>query len=180
MPFVNRERELKSLADWWARAQRGSLALVWGRRRVGKTALIKQFAQDKDAMFFTGSPRPRPDQLRALTTAAERYLGERVRDYTRTPFRDWQEAFELVAEAAADRPLLLVLDEFPELVATAPDLPGVLRSAWDHLRDRTHLRILLCGSAVRTMRAIQEERAPLLRALRLEPSGSPLHAARNH
>ncbi len=161
MQFVNREPELKSLEDWWERAERGSLALVWGRRRVGKTALLKRFAEGKEAMFFTGSPRPRPEQLRALTSAANPYLDKDVRDYQRTPFRDWDEAFEILAQVAQDRLLLLVLDEFPELVMSAPELPGILRAAWDHLRGTTKLRILFCGSAVRTMRAIQEERAPL-------------------
>ncbi|MBA3366540.1 MAG: ATP-binding protein, partial [Actinobacteria bacterium] len=52
--FVNRERELSALRDWWD-ARGGALGLVWGRRRVGKTALLTEFARDRRAIFHTAS-----------------------------------------------------------------------------------------------------------------------------
>ncbi len=158
--FVNRLAELEQLDAWWGR-KGPSLGVVWGRRRVGKTALIEHFAADRPTVFHTGGGRPAAAELSALARAAAPLLGDGIRDLVTRPFADWDDALETLALAAADRPLLLVLDEFPALTETSPELPSLLRAAWDRLRSRTRLKLLLCGSAVRTMEAMQEERAPL-------------------
>jgi len=158
--FVNRVDELAALGNWWE--QPGArLGLVWGRRRVGKTALLETFARERQTVFHTGAGRPLEDELRVLSRAAQAHLSSGLRDLVERPFGDWSDALEIMAAAAVERPLLLVLDEFPELVRVSPELPSVLRAFWDRARERTQLRILICGSAVRTMEAAQEERAPL-------------------
>ncbi len=110
--FVNRSVELEALAEWWEGSPRaGAIALVWGRRRVGKTALMSAFAKGRRAVFHTGAGRSARDELSILSRATAGVLAAGVRD-----------------------------------------------------RERTRLRVLLCGSAVRTMQAIQEERAPAFSA----------------
>ena len=156
--FVNREDELSSLSRWWE-GPGARLALVWGRRRVGKTALIQRFAEGRRTVFHIGTRRPVPDELAALSGAAASHVDDR--DLTFNPFRDWQDALETLSRAAARQPLLVVLDEFPELCDAAPELPSILRALWDRLASSSRLRLLLCGSAVRTMEAIREQRAPL-------------------
>lgn len=159
--FVNRSHELAALSTWWDEAPRGQIALVWGRRRVGKTALVNAFAQGRPTVFHTGAGRPARDELRVLSRAAGAAFAGTLRDPVARSFLDWEDALEALAGVAAEEPLLLVLDELPELLRASPELPGVLRAFWDRARERTRLRILLCGSAVRVMRAIEEERAPL-------------------
>ena len=158
--FVNREAELEQLEAWWASSD-ASLGVVWGRRRVGKTALIEHFAAERPTIFHTGGGRPAEAELAALSRAAAPVLGEGPRDLSARPFVDWDDVLESIALAAADHPVLLVLDEMPALEETSPELPALIRAAWDRLRARTGLKLLLCGSAVRTMEAMQEERAPL-------------------
>lgn len=158
--FVNRLAELEQLEAWWTRPE-AALGVVWGRRRVGKTALIQHFATDRPTAFHTGGGRPAGAELTSLSRAAESLLDGDVRDLASRPFADWEDALETLALAAVDRPILLVLDEFPALIETSPELPSLIRATWDRLRSRTKLKLLLCGSAVTTMEAMQEERAPL-------------------
>lgn len=156
--FVNRVDELAALERWWA-GRGARLAVVWGRRRVGKTALIQRFAANRPTIFHTGTRRPVPDELRALSVAAAPFV--RDRDLVLNPFRDWRDVFESLTRPTTSRPLLLVLDEFPELVAVSPELPSVIRAAWDRVKPTSMFRLLLCGSAVRTMEEMLDARAPL-------------------
>lgn len=160
MVFVGRTEELAALQTWWKRPG-SSIGLIWGRRRVGKTALLQEFAKDRPHIFHTGAGRPALGELRALSNTASTSIDTGLRALSERPFTDWTDAFETLATLATDKPLLLVLDEFPEMVSAAPELPSVLRAVWDRLRGRTQLRILLSGSAVRVVREMQEERAPL-------------------
>lgn len=137
------------------------MGIVWGRRRVGKTALLQHFAQELPAVFHTGAGRPATAELAAISRAAAPVLDGRGRDLSARPFADWEDALETVAFAARSRRVLLVLDELPALEESSPDLPSRIRAVWDRIGAQSKLKLLLCGSAVRTMEAMQEERAPL-------------------
>ncbi|MGH3035496.1 MAG: ATP-binding protein, partial [Gaiellaceae bacterium] len=158
--FVNREEELTALSRWWE-LPHGAMGLVWGRRRVGKTALLQHFAEGRRVIFHTAAGRPAAHELELISRLSAPLVGGAFRDLEARPFVDWTEAFEVLAAAAERRRVLVVLDEFPELMKTAPEVAGILRAIWDRVQSSTKLRILLCGSAVRTMEAAQEERAPL-------------------
>jgi len=160
MAFVNREKELATLDAWWRRRTAG-IGLVWGRRRIGKTALIERFAAGKRVVVHTGAGRPAASELALLSASAAAVVGDGIRDLAVRPYTSWDDALESLAQAARDEPLLLVLDELPELLDAAPELPGVLRAVWDRVRSRSKLRVLLSGSALRVMEELQEERAPL-------------------
>lgn len=136
------------------------LGLVWGRRRVGKTALLREFASTKRALIHVGASRPLGSQLEhfARQLAALPGISERL---LRRPLRSWDDVFDALIELAEREPLLVILDEFPELLHSSPELPSLLRARWEELGENSKLRFVLCGSAVRTMESLQELRAPL-------------------
>ena len=177
MDFVGREAELAALARWWEEMP-DRPALVWGRRRVGKTTLIEQFAdQLPRVVFHTGVGDPSRAELGRLADSVRAAGLGGIRDLDANPYSDWRDALDQLAQEAVGEPVLLVLDEFPELLHGAPTLPGTLRAFLDHTRGKTRLRILICGSAVRTMWSIQETRAPLYGRFNLTLAVFPLRPA---
>jgi uncharacterized protein len=158
-PFVNRTRELALLQSWWETQTQA--AVIWGRRRVGKTALVQRFVRDKPVVFHTGADRGELGELYLLAQGVASALPGGLRDLTQRPYTTWDDALDDLATRASGRPTLLVLDEFPELAASSPALPGTLRAFLERSQGQTRLRLVLCGSAVRPMRALQEERQPL-------------------
>jgi uncharacterized protein len=160
MMFVNRARELAALDEWWQRPG-PQLGVIWGRRRVGKSYLISHWAQDKRVVFHIARNQPSREQLRHLSERAHPLASTPERDLTRTPFSDWDDVFRVLAHAARDEPLLFVIDEFAELHQAEPNIESALRAIWDEVNGQSKLRLLLTGSAVRAMEALQAERAPL-------------------
>ncbi len=162
MQFVNRTEELGELAKWWSKPA-ARLGLVWGRRRVGKTLLLQRFAQGRPrTIYHTFAGRSGADELAVLSRTWRSDLrSARQSPQWDLPSDSWTNFLEGLAREARAKPLLLILDEFQEGVAAIPELPGLIRALWDDRGGRGKLRILLCGSAMRTMEAMQEERAPL-------------------
>jgi AAA+ ATPase superfamily predicted ATPase len=162
MAFVNRAAELASLQAWWQRPA-GRPAIIWGRRRVGKTALLQHFASQTGApvVFHTGTGEAPAAEIASLCRQAAAALPDPRRDLGVEPYREWRDILDYLARAAADSPVLLVLDEFPELIKASPALPGIMRAFLDHAGGHAQLKIILSGSAIRTVEEMREYRAPL-------------------
>ena len=160
--FVNRTTELKVLDDWWNQSGAG-MAAVWGRKRVGKTWLIDHFAKGRRSVRHICRARPHAEELVALSGKTAGVVKTPRRSLGERPFRSWQDALDVFAHAAESEPLLVVLDEFPELLRAVPRFDVELRALWDEvvLGAPTNLKLILCGSAVGSMEALQAESAPL-------------------
>jgi len=158
--FVNREAELAALNAWWERPG-AAIGVVWGRRRVGKSWLLREWASSRRSVFHIARNRPMADELRALSLAVSKVAGAHRRNLTTRPFHDWDDAFDVLSELSTTEPLLVVIDEFPDLIKSTPGLESAFRAIWERVEPVCNLRLVLCGSAVRTMEALQTQQAPL-------------------
>lgn len=157
--LINRERELATL-DAASAARGGQLAIVWGRRRVGKTYLLEAFSRDRRSLYYTATAQSAPVELAAFTDAVREQLGADglPAGYA---FPDWDAALAFVTERAGDQRLVVVLDEFPYLVGSSPGLESVIQRWWDRSGRRSRVMLVLCGSAVAVMQGLAAAAAPL-------------------
>jgi len=148
----------------------GALLAVRGRRRVGKSRLAEEFAGSSEAayVFFTATQQQGTDELDRFIEAVERSsapAAEQMRAGLRP--ETWEAAFELAAEGVtAEQPLILVIDEFPYLVAREPGIEAVLQKVWDRRMQDRPMLVLLIGSDEAMMRALNERGRPLYDRLR--------------
>jgi uncharacterized protein len=131
------------------------IGVVRGRRRHGKSFLLEHLCRAVDGVYTLALQQSRAMALDRFADGLSQGLGFRV-----GRFDSWVEAMDTAADvltsrrAADDTPPLLVLDEFPYLVAHSPELPSVLQALYDQRGPSTGkpaLRIVLCGSAISTM-----------------------------
>jgi uncharacterized protein len=148
--FIDRAEELADLGSLWGMERQ--TVLLWGRRRVGKTRLLDEFVSDKPAIVYQADEGTMTEQLARLT---ERILAyQEDGQLAAQPLDSWDAAIavllRLVREAkAARRPLLVVFDEFPRLVASHAALPSKLQTALETVRrEDLPLFLVLAGSQI--------------------------------
>lgn len=162
MTFHNRNRELTLLDEMYARPG-GQMVVLYGRRRVGKTALLTHWLESRKrpALYWTADRTSAAAQLRSFSAAVQSYISPDqpvAADFT---YSTWEMAFNEVARLATDR-LVVVIDEFTYLIETAPSVPSVLQRLWDHRLKRSHVLLILTGShAGMIEREVLAYRSPL-------------------
>lgn len=145
--FIGRERELASLNKLYT-SEKFEFAVIYGRRRVGKTALITQFIRDKRAVYFMGVESNARQNLENLSkNIMELTTGVQ----TETAFLSFQAALEYVFQLAEKERLILVIDEYPYVARSSKSLTSTLQLLIDKYKDSSKLLLILCGSSMSYM-----------------------------
>lgn len=142
--FIGRERELQTLNSLY-NSNRFEFAVIYGRRRVGKTALINEFTKDKDTIFFTGIETTAKENLYNFSGCIMEYNTGIAADSTFSSFRS---AFEYVFELAKARRIVLVIDEYSYIARASKSLASTLQLLIDKNKDHSKLFLILCGSSM--------------------------------
>ena len=145
MTFYDRVSELDALKTAFE-SPGHDFFVVYGRRRVGKTALLKEFCTGRPHMYFLAAQEAEHRQREKFVEQVAAYFGERA------PRIDgWDDAFEYLAEKLTAESLVVVIDEFPYLVEENDSLPSYVQSFVDEQLSTTDSMFVLCGSSVSTM-----------------------------
>ncbi|MFA4718844.1 ATP-binding protein [Pyrococcus kukulkanii] len=151
--FVNRKDELNFLESLYS-SNKKEVLILYGRRRVGKTELIKRFIKDKNAIYFLA------DRGSLRANAKRFYLeASEVLDLPRVGVEDFREAFELIKLKAPER-IIVVIDEFSYLLLSDKNTPAVFQHIIDEILDDRFF-LILCGSIIGLMEGLMSYKNPL-------------------
>ena len=147
MKFIGRKAELAKLNTEYERD--GGFVVIYGRRRVGKTTLIKEFLKKKTAFYFLATEELESQSIKRLAgvigrTTKSAYL-------QKVAFTDWLDLFQVIADYKPEEKKVLVIDEFPYLVKTNPAFPSILQNAWDEILKGSNVMLILSGSLIGMM-----------------------------
>ncbi|MES2199756.1 MAG: ATP-binding protein, partial [Chlamydiota bacterium] len=171
MKFYGRESEKKELGKLWTQASNGAkLVVITGRRRLGKTLLVKEFAKNHNYIYFFIEKKPEPLLCQDLISILQEkiplpVLGEITR------FKD---IFTLLLEYAKKEKIILIIDEFQEFYSINPSVYSEIQNLWDAYKEASQMLLITIGSVYSLMHKIfQNEKEPLFgradRIIKLSP-----------
>ena len=146
--FHGRNEELKKLNRRY-KDDKFECIIIYGRRRVGKTALINEFCKDKPTIFFSALNTTGRENLEALSKAIWNY--ERSGMENTPVFSDYDAAFAELTALTQEKRIVVVIDEYPYLAKAMPAVSAMLQHLIDHKWNDSHMFLILCGSSMSFM-----------------------------
>ncbi|MBR4058428.1 MAG: ATP-binding protein [Lachnospiraceae bacterium] len=145
--FIGRETELEHMSKLY-NSNKFEFVVMYGRRRVGKTAIINEFTQGKPAIFFTGVETNEKQNLENFSKSILEFVTKKPAN---TSFDSFQTALEFVFDLAKEERLILVIDEYPYVARASKSLASTLQLLIDKNKDTSKLFLILCGSSMSYM-----------------------------
>lgn len=160
--FLDRIQELAFLHSILTRTHPGpgQFIMLYGRRRVGKTALLRHWVEQTGLPFtyWAAEKEPAPLQRRRLLA----HLLRTDPTSSSTPTYDsWSDLWHAAATILADKRHILVIDELPYAADSDSGILSALQHAWDQYFERSQCIVVICGSQVRTMELLLGRQSPI-------------------
>ena len=155
--FFDRKNELKILQEKYAELSPSNMLVLYGRRRVGKTELVKKFLENiKNHFYFYVEVTQKNEILNYLSKSVEEQLGEKI------VFKDFYEFLSYIGDKTDKKPFVLVIDEFQRFLYIAPEYISSLQNAWDSKLKHKNILILLLGSSIGMIQKIMNSKVGAL------------------
>ena len=145
--FIGRQKELKTLYEAFTSDRQDNI-LIYGRRRIGKTELIKEAVKDHKGIYFEASEDIAVNDIERLSNVIGEYYGLPI------SFKNIREAIEFMFKRGIEEELYFVIDEYPYLKKTISGIDSIIQNIIDEYKDRSKLKFILCGSYVDVMRGL--------------------------
>ena len=142
--FIGRQKELNALESLY-KSDKFEFAVIYGRRRVGKTALINYFMDNKKSIYFMGLESNEKQNLENLSKSIIEFSSGIWAD---SYFTSFQAALEYVFELAKKERIILAIDEYPYVARASRSLASTLQMLIDKNKDESNLMLILCGSSM--------------------------------
>ncbi|MCL2312855.1 MAG: ATP-binding protein [Firmicutes bacterium] len=146
--FFGRTTELKKLNNLH-QSDKFEFAIVYGRRRVGKTALIKEFCKNKKSIYFLSREASGETNLKNFNKDVYKTTNENV--VNTSVFTDWEVVFEYIYKISINERIVLVIDEYPYLANGFNPISSILQAHIDENFKNSKLFLILCGSSMSFM-----------------------------
>jgi AAA+ ATPase superfamily predicted ATPase len=144
--FIDRENELAFLEKKWEESN-AQMIVLWGKRRVGKTELVKQFIENKPHVYFLAESTHEREQLKRFSFALGEFFKESL--LATRGFENWEESFRYIKEK--NKKFVLVFDEFPYLIQANRGITSIFQHLWDEYLSKSPIFLVLLGSSVAMM-----------------------------
>lgn len=148
--FHCRTNELKKLNGRYV-ADRFECVVIYGRRRVGKTALINEFCKDKPVIFFSALNATAQENLEALSGVVYAYQHPESDPSAAPIYPSMDAIFQEITRLSERERLIFVIDEYPYLAKADPSVSSRLQHIIDHIWQNGKLFLILCGSSMSFM-----------------------------
>lgn len=146
--FIDREQELAYLEEEYEREE-ASLIILYGRRRVGKTALMSKFMTDKKSFYFLVTEESETSNRNAFKEMVADYTGNTL--LKMSDVKEWLPIFQVLTDFRPQGKLILMIDEFQYLGKSNPAFPSVFQKIWDTILKDRNVMVVLCGSLISMM-----------------------------
>lgn len=155
--FYGREIERKKLCTMF-QTDGQMISLIYGRRRIGKSELIKQVLKETEIKSIYYECKQTTEQNNVDSLAE---LISELFEFPKPAFENMEVLLQFLFQKAEKEQLILVLDEYPYLRENSKGLDSILQSVIDHYKDTSNMKLIVCGSYVDTMKALLEKQNPL-------------------